>query len=138
MYLNLLTDDQKYLFLDLALITANADSKEDDEELSVISEYCNEMNISFDRTESSMPLNQLLERITLVTDMTQRKIIVFELTGLAMADSSFCDNEKKIIKLASIYFQLDDSFTEQCETLIKVYLNIQDRLNNLIINPENQ
>ena len=133
MYLNLLTGDQKELFLDLALITANADGKADSEELSVISEYCREMNIDSDRTEPSMPLNILLDRITLISNMTERKIIIFELIGLALADSNYCDNEKKIITLASIYFQLDDSFTEECETLINDYLNIQSRLNNLVL-----
>lgn len=133
MYLSLLTPELKNDFLDLALILTSADGVITDEEKTMIIEYCNEMNISLNNDVPPLPLNQLLDDISEKSDKRQKKIILFELTGLALSDSDYDISEKKIIELAAVYFDLDSSFLKSCEDVIKKYNILQNKINDIVI-----
>ena len=71
MYLKLLNEEQKELFLDLALIIAQADGVYAESEVNTIQEYCYEMNIPLDRTTPKFTLNQLVEVMANSTNETE-------------------------------------------------------------------
>lgn len=132
MFLRLLNNDQKKLFLDLALTIAQADEDFSESELNTIKEYCDEMNIKLDKTTPDFPLNQLIDNISNSTNETEKKIIVFETLGLAMVDGIFDEREKKIIEMMSLYFSLDNNFMSQCEEIINEYIKFQNKINSII------
>lgn len=132
MYLSMLSTEKKELFLDLALTIVYADGDYSNEEKVVLESYCQEMNIDFERDKPTLPLNKLLDKIAKITNIQEKKIIVFESIGLSMADNDFDGNERKIIHLMSLYFCLDEDFLSNCETIIGEYMLLQNRINNLI------
>lgn len=133
MYLSLLTSELKNRFLDLSLILIAADGKITDTEEKILMEYCSEMNISPPENTSSPNLNELLDIISETADTKQKKIIVFELMGIALADSNYDGTEKKIIELASVYFGLENDYLEKCENIITEYLSLQNKINDIVI-----
>ena len=107
MYLSLLSNDNKELFLDLILIIAKVDNDFSDEELiNVIDE---------------------------LTSMKEKRIFIFEAIGLAMADGDFDGDEKKIILLASYVFALDESYVKECEVILTQYYDFQNKVNQLVL-----
>ena len=133
MYLKLLNEEQKELFLDLALIIAQADGVYAESEVNTIQEYCYEMNIPLDRTTPKFTLNQLVEVMANSTNETEKRIIVFEALGLAMVDEIFDEAEAKIIELVSLYFCMENDYIFQCKEIINEYIRLQNKINTTVL-----
>ena len=126
MYLSLLSNDNKELFLDLILIIAKVDNDFSDEEKGVINSYCTEMGISYRDDERYSSVEELINVIDESTSMKEKRIFIFEAIGLAMA-------ERKIILLASYVFALDESYVKECEVILTQYYDFQNKVNQLIL-----
>lgn len=133
MYLALLKEEQKELFLSLAFNLASANGDFCDEEKAVIAGYCQEMQIVFDQERMVKPVEELISKINLSCDNREKKIIVFESIGLAMVDNKYDDSERKIVKLMTDMFELGDGFAEECESVLSEYITFQKRINELVI-----
>lgn len=133
MYLALLEEEQKELFLGLAFEFAKVDGNYSDEEKTVISGYCQEMQIVFNQEKMVKPLNELISKINLSCSIQEKRIIVFEIIGLAMADNNFNENERKIVELMIDAFELESGFIEECESVLNEYITFQRRINKLVI-----
>lgn len=133
MYLALLKEEHKELFLGLAFNLALADGDYSDEEKAVIASYCQEMKIVFNKEKMVRPVNELISRINLLCDIQEKKIIVFETIGLAMSDYNYDERERKLIKLMTDTFDLGDGFTNECESILNEYISFQGEINKLII-----
>ena len=132
MYLNLLNNEQKDLFLDVLLTLAHIDEDYSQKEKEVIIGYCNEMNISDVRDFSLNSFNETIDRLSEISNDTEKKIMILEAMGLAMADGNFDQHEKKLIKLISLCFCIDDSFMPECEDLLKNFISYQNKITKLV------
>lgn len=133
MYLSNLTEKQKYLFLEFAYCLAVSDGDYSIEEENLINAYCNEMLVTFDSTKiiDKLP-EKIIEKINLDCNEQEKKIFIFEALGLVLSDLDYTESEKQIINSALMKFGLKDEFRNECENIIKEYMNLQNRLNNLI------
>jgi len=133
MYLSNLTEKQKHLFLEFAYCLAVSDGDYSIEEQNLINAYCNEMLVTFDSTKiiDKLP-EKIIEKINLDCNEQEKKIFIFEALGLVLSDLDYTESEKQIINSALIKFGLKDEFRNECENIIKEYINLQNRLNNLI------
>lgn len=133
MYLSNLTEKQKYLFLEFAYCLAVSDGDYSIEEQNLINAYCNEMLVTFDSTKiiDKLP-EKIIEKINLDCNEQEKKIFIFEALGLVLSDLDYTESEKQIINSALMKFGLKDEFRNECENIIKEYMNLQNRLNNLI------
>lgn len=136
MYLSLLNNYQKSLFLSLALYLANTDSDYSKEEHEVIQSYCNEMNITENSFIPFTNITEIISKIDESSNTQEKKIVIFEAIGLAMIDNDYSDNEKKLIQLINTYFGFDKTFIIKCEELVNRYLIFQKEINNHILNNE--
>ena len=136
MYLSLLNNYQKSLFLSLALYLANTDSDYSKEEHEVIQSYCNEMNITENSFIPFTNITEIISKIDESSNTQEKKIVIFEAIGLAMIDNDYSDNEKKLIQLINTYFGFDETFIIKCEELVNRYLIFQKEINNHILNNE--
>ena len=136
MYLSLLNNYQKSLFLSLTLYLANTDSDYSKEEHEVIQSYCNEMNITENSFIPFTNITEIISKIDESSNTQEKKIVIFEAIGLAMIDNDYSDNEKKLIQLINTYFGFDKTFIIKCEELVNRYLIFQKEINNHILNNE--
>ena len=131
MYLSILKENEKKMFLDLAYALSSADGNVADKEKTLIHHYCDEMGIE-KHTPSTVVKSEVVKELVETTDLQSKKIIVFELIGLAMADNSYDESEKQFILETASKFGLPNTFVDRCEKIILEYLSFQDKINNLI------
>ena len=133
MYLAQLTENQKRLFLGLAYHIASADGNYSDDENLMIKSYCAEMNIEFDLNNLSAQPDEIIARIKAECEEKSRKIIIFELIGLALVDHNYDDAERTIINTAMDRLDINKSFGVQCEKLLNEYIEFQNKINALVL-----
>ena len=137
MYLSYLNEKQKYLFLEFAYCLAISDGNYSIEEENLITAYCDEMSIKFDSNKITDKLpEKIIEKINFECNKQEKKIFIFEAIGLILSDLSYTDSEKKIINTALNKFDLKEEFSKKCENIIKEYIDLQDRLNSLVLNED--
>lgn len=133
MYLALLNEREKEMFLGVAYNLATADGNYSDEEKAVIDGYCQEMQFEFDEKKMVKETDILLDMISSDVSMKIKKIIVFELIGLAMADGSYDTDERKLISLAERQFGIETGFADKCESELTKYIEFQTKLNQIVL-----
>lgn len=133
MYLSLLNTEQKKLFLSLAYNLATSDGDFSENERQVIKSYSVELEMELNLKDVDRDLSRVIQNINLICGFREKKIIVFEMVGLAMADYSFDTGERAIVKKAISVFDLDSDFGDYCENKLTEYFNLQNDLNTRIL-----
>ena len=121
MFLGGLTQNCKESFLDIAkhLIMADNVLRREEEELLI--GYCGEMGLNYDLERVPDDFDALIAKIKSENRMT-KKIIYFELLGLALADNDYADEEKAIINKLKEEFEISDGDAELLEdSVVKIY-----------------
>lgn len=135
MYLALLSEKEKEIFLNVAFNLVTADGDYSDEEKAVIAGYCQEMQYTytFDKKRTVKSIDVLINDIRSNSDNKIKKIFVFELIGLAMADGNYDESERNLINKLEMEFDIDLGFARDCETVLNEYIAFQTKLNQLIL-----
>ncbi len=135
MYLMNLRENVKKAFLELAYLVAVSGNDFSDEEKLVMEAYKKELQIEYDllNFDSNIDLDMVEQVIRENANEAEKKIIVFELIGLAMTDNQYDDEERKQIKQMNAAFQLDDDYPSKCEALINKYVELQNQIDALVI-----
>ena len=133
MYLSLLKEEQKGVFLELAYEMAFLDNEFSEKEQLMIESYCNEMGMEIPPVIRARSMAELIETIKEAWEEREKKIVLFEIIGLAMIDSNYDEEERKSIVAMTEIFGLTDEFRDECEILLKEYVEMQSRMNTLIL-----
>lgn len=133
MFLSLLNTDQKRLFISLAYDLSTSDGNFSENEKIAIKSYFIEMDIEVALEDVDKDIENVISEININCGIREKKIIVFEIIGLAMADLHYDDEEKEIVRKALDTFGLDAEFGEFCEKKLSEYLNLQEELNSIIL-----
>lgn len=133
MYLALLSEKEKEAFLGFAFHLVAVDGNYSDEEKAVINGYCQEMQCFFDEKTMVRPLDALIRDVKVNCDEKIKKIFVFELIGLAMADKNYDDKERALINNLQAEFDIVPEYARNCEALINEYIAFQTKMNQLIL-----
>ena len=115
MYLDRISEAEKVLFLQLAKAVCEADGSYGDAEESV-----------------SKSVEEIMKDLAALSDEKESRMIVFELVGLAYADKMFSSQERELISKLTKIFNIEDSYIQKCEGVIKQYLHIQAEMNQLV------
>ena len=95
MFLNRLTTKEKVAFLELAHHIARSDNDFSDDQKTIISTYCLEMQIEdIDYDEKNFNLDETLSKFD---NSHNQKIALLELMALVYSDNILHDEEKKIL-----------------------------------------
>ena len=127
MYLSVLNDKEKVLFLELVYGIAISDGEYCAKEQAIISGYCQEMQISFDENVTLKPVDDIIKELNAESNDTVKKIVVFEAIGLAMSDNNYDDGERKIISKMESVFKLAPDFGQKCEKILNEYIFFKRR-----------
>jgi len=133
MYLAILNEEEKKLFLGLAYHIAMADGVYCDEEKLMMFSYCKEMQIDLDEAITSKPVSDIIDEMADICAEREKKIIVFETLGLALVDGNYDVSEQKLINIVAKKFGISDEYITKCEKIIKRYIQLQSQINSLII-----
>jgi len=133
MYLTVLSNEEKEIFLNIAYAVASADGNYSDMEKAIIAEYCREMQMECEEISLSKFDETLLERINIISSETVKKIIIFEIIGLTMIDKNYDVKEKELVKKMVDIFGIDIGYSENCEEVIREYISLQLKINQLVM-----
>lgn len=133
MYLALLNDEQKELYINLAINLASVDGNFSQEEKAVIEAYCYEMGITYDFSKEIKEVEDVIEKLNEISGIREKRIIVFETIGLAMADRDFQNSERAVIVTLIKKFGLEEIYIEECENILEKYIEFQREINDLVI-----
>lgn len=94
MFLKMLSEDQKKLFMEFAYAMADADDNIAPEEIDIMRAYMEEMEFEITEKPALRKIEEILADINRVSDIQTKKIFLFEIIGLIMADGVYDDSEK--------------------------------------------
>lgn len=133
MYLQLLKENEKKFFLSLANAVSLLDGILGDEEQQMLDSYCTEMGVSNRLLQEIIPLDNAINSLVNETSLLTKKIIIFELVGLAMSDGSYDKVEKDFIISLIHKFGLTNDYLSKCQTYISDYISLQSKINTLVV-----
>lgn len=133
MFLSLLNDKQKKMFLSLAYDLAAIDGDFGQDEKTAIESYSREMDMDMKREDADEDINHVIEQLNENCGLREKKIVVFEMIGLAMTDCNYDKGEREVVRNAIDVFGLDAEFANYCEQKLSEYLNLQEELNTKIL-----
>ena len=133
MYLSLLNKNEKIYFLGLAYNIATIDGNYSNEEKAMINGYCQEMQVEFNEKTMINSNDFFITKINSSSDNKVKKIILFELIGLAMSDNNYDEIEKEMVLDLSKSFKIESSYLDKCEDALIKYITFQNKLNKLVL-----
>lgn len=132
MFLHLIAEKNKHSFLALTKALCHADGHFTDDERAMVEQYCKEMEIANDSAEAVSDPKELMQKLADASNAREKKIIVFELLGLAYVDKDFSEDERRFVEELRTVFTMDTDYIQRAEELICSYLDVQGRVNALI------
>jgi len=132
MYLALLKQNEKENFLKLAVALSSADGNFGEEEHFMISQYCDEMGLD-NHIPNDVDKDFIVNEIANDSSIQNKKIMIFELLGLAMSDKKFNKSEETLILSFANKLSIDTEYVVNCKEMITKYLELQNQINNYII-----
>lgn len=133
MYLGMMKESNKKLFLELAYKLACVDEDYSKAEQEMMKAYCTEMQVSMDICDTNCDVEEILKQMKEECNGLEKKIIVFETIGLAMADSVYDKREKAFIDKVLKLFEVEKEYGEDCEEVLGEYFALQNRINQLVL-----
>ena len=114
MLLNELTLEEKKAFWKIANVLASVDGNAPEEE-SILKQYSDEMGTGFDLIDpAGIDITAELNSVS-SGSLKSRKIMYFELFGVAYADTQFDEKEKKILDDACSILEIPDGVRKVLE-----------------------
>ena len=136
MYLDVLNDKEKELFLSFAYNLSAADKDFSPEERMLISSCCREMGIDFDMSKINLSIDETMEQINSLCSSQVKKIIIFEAIRLAIVDTEYDEDERKIILTAIEKFGIEKSYHDACEDILNEFFNLENKISGLVSEEE--
>ena len=97
MYLAMLSNEQKDLFLDLSIFSMQSDGVIDPREQELVYQYCNEMGLERRTNTNNEKLDDVLMKLKKISTDSELQKITIELVALMYADEDFADEESELL-----------------------------------------
>lgn len=151
MFLKMLNDKCQDDFLKLAIQLCMEDGNFGDKEQEMMYLYGDEIGktgeeltlyyeelkkLENDGEKSSQRKSRIRSLVENIKDNSEergRKIILFELLGLAYADADFAEEEKEFIQNIKEVFGIEDAFVEKTSRLLESYMELQEKITKHVL-----
>ena len=137
MFLEILKDEQKDLFLQLAVIAAKENGYVDEAEDALLTKFANEMNIA-PKTEATLPLDEVIDKLASSCDKREKKIVLFEAAGIVNSDGEYSDAEFDFLKKIAAKFEISEEELETMMGLVSDYVALFNEIIITVIDDENE
>lgn len=122
MFLNLLQETNKELFLKVCVHASLANESFVEEEKEMIYAYCREMNIMEHIPHETEDFGQIVKSLATQTDDIEKKIIVLEILGLIKADGIYDEKEKCFMRTLVEEMKMQTDVLSKFNSLLEIYL----------------
>lgn len=130
MLLDQLTPEEKKAFWNIANLLASSDGSSREEE-SILEQYNEEMGTGFEYPAADeIDLKKELDTLR-CSSAKDRKIVYFELFGVAYADTAFDDREKQILDEVCLALSLSDDVRETLEESVRTIFDTYRKLGDI-------
>ena len=127
MLLDQLTPEEKKAFWNIANLLASSDGSSREEE-SILEQYNEEMGTGFEYPAADeIDLKKELDTLR-GSSAKERKIVYFELFGVAYADTAFDDREKQILDKVCLALSLTDDVRKILEESVRTIFDTYRKL----------
>lgn len=131
MLLDELTMEEKKAFWNIANVLASVDGSVMEEE-SILNQYNEEMGVNFAFIDASLvDVKKEIENIK-SGSLRSRKIVYFELFGVAYADTEFDDKEKAVLDEVSAGLDIADDDREVLEQSVKTIYDTYRKIGEVL------
>ena len=131
MLLDELTMEEKKAFWNIANVLASVDGRVM-EEVSILNQYNEEMGVNFAFIDASLvDVKKEIESIK-SSSLRSRKIVYFELFGVAYADTEFDDKEKAVLDEVSAGLDITDGDREVLEQSVKTIYDTYRKIGEVL------
>ncbi len=137
MFLEILKDEQKDLFLQLAVIAAKENGYVDEAEDALLTKFANEMNIA-PKTEATLSLDEVIDKLASSCDKREKKIVLFEAAGIMNTDGEYSDAEFDFLKKIAAKFEISEEELETMMGLVSDYVALFNEIIITVIDDENE
>lgn len=135
MFLEMLKDEQKDLFLQLAVVAAKANGKFDETEQEMLIKFANEMNIE-PKSESNKSFDELVDELAKISSKKEKKIILFEAIGILNSDGEFDEKEAEYLANVAKKFDISKEDLEYMMSLVSYYIELFDEIVYTVVDEE--
>lgn len=133
MLLSNLNEKQKLLFRDICIFVSLANGKFVKEEKEMVAVYCNEMNIPYSEEPLTADVDEAINEIAEISNDTERRIIAFELIGIAYADGVYHEEERECIDKFSAKTSISEDDLDKMSKLIEQIIRVNNEVTELIM-----
>lgn len=133
MFLNLLNNEQKELFLDLAIKAAEANGVVALEEKNMLKAFSIEMQIPA-RYRTEKKTDEILDSLTRITNYKEKKIISFELIGILFSDGTYDNQEREFMNQILERSEIQMEVIEKMISVLAEYKSIYEKMYDLVLN----
>lgn len=121
MFLYLLKEENKARFIELCRYASEADEIVEEKEIETINAYCREMGVTEKVPPVRRGLEVVLSELHNETDEREKRIILFEILGLMLADEQYTETEEQFVLKVIQTFGLDRQAVGNMCSLLEIY-----------------
>lgn len=123
MFLNTLSNEEKIMFLDMAIHASQVNGLVEESERSILEQYCKEMNLKpYEKTELHS-VNEIISFFSSSSEVSKR-VAVLELLGLGYIDGIYDETENAVVKDFAIGIGLSEETYKLLNRDIDQYITI--------------
>ena len=137
MFLEILKDDQKDLFLQLAVLAAKENGYVDEAESEMLLKFANEMKIA-PKTEAVLSLDEIIDGLAKSCDKREKKVVLFEAAGIMNTDGEYDDKEYEFLKKIAAKFEISEEELGAMMGLVSDYVALFNEIIITVIDDENE
>ena len=137
MFLEILKDEQKDLFLQLAVIAAKENGYVDEAENEMLIKFANEMKIA-PKSEAVLSLDEITDALAKSCDKREKRIVLFEAAGIMNTDGEYDDAEYEFLKKIAAKFDISEEELGTLMGLVSDYVALFNEIIISVIDDENE
>lgn len=127
MYLSMLDNEKKHLFLELEIYMSKIDGDFSREEKEIINVHCMEMHIDNNDFECEYSIDELLANLKDALTLQEKRIFFLELVGIILADGVYDGTERDMSNKLSEIFEIDEKGVNEAFQIIQDMKDVYER-----------
>ena len=132
MYLSMLDNEKRHLFLDLELYISKIDGDFSEQEKRVIDAHCIEMHIDSNNYESETSFDELLAKIKETFSKQEKRIVFLELLATVLADDLYHEAEEEMVGKLSSILDVSSDDTDKAFAIVRDMKAVYERCADFI------
>lgn len=132
MFLEMLSDIQRELFLHLAICAAQANNIVDEREKEMILRFAKEMDVE-PITNTDKDVDEVIRELNESCGNLERKIILFEIIGIILSDQNCDELEKNFLNNLAAKFEISEENVNNMISLVREYTCLYNRIFDAVI-----